>query len=93
LENLSIILLRIISLAVFIVLILLGIAFFTLFERKILRYSQNRLGPNKVAGLGLLQPAMDGIKLLLKECIFPFQTFPLGFLIFPSLVFPIILCA
>jgi NADH-quinone oxidoreductase subunit H len=71
----------------------LGIAFFTLFERKILSYSQNRLGTNKVGGLGLLQPAFDGVKLLLKECLLPFQVFSLGFLIFPSLVFPIILCS
>jgi NADH:ubiquinone oxidoreductase subunit H len=41
--------------------------FYTLLERKILSYSQNRLGPNKVVFIGLLQPLLDGFKLILNE--------------------------
>lgn len=52
---------------VIIIIILLGIAFFTLLERKVLGYSQLRKGPNKVRVLGLLQPIADAIKLFLKQ--------------------------
>ena len=39
----------------------------TLIERKILGLSQNRLGPNKVAFNGLIQPFSDAIKLFIKQ--------------------------
>lgn len=44
-----------------------GVAFITLLERKILGLSQIRLGPNKVSFVGLLQPVIDGLKLLIKS--------------------------
>ncbi len=56
--------------------VLLGV-FLTLFalmsvlERKILGRMQNRYGPNRVGPWGLLQPAADGIKMLIKEDIVP----------------------
>lgn len=40
-------------------------------ERKILGRMQNRYGPNRVGPFGLLQPAADGIKMLIKEDIVP----------------------
>nr|WIL07523.1 NADH dehydrogenase subunit 1 [Aptinothrips stylifer] len=46
---------------------LISVAFITLMERKILGYTQMRLGPNKVGILGLLQPFSDAIKLYSKE--------------------------
>lgn len=48
-------------------LILLSVAFFTLFERKFIGLIHLRLGPNKVRLLGLLQPILDAVKLLTKQ--------------------------
>lgn len=53
------------------VCILLAVAFFTLLERKGLRYIQIRKGPNKVGIIGLPQPLADAAKLLLKEIAKP----------------------
>ncbi|HEY5054576.1 MAG TPA: NADH-quinone oxidoreductase subunit NuoH [Acidobacteriaceae bacterium] len=43
----------------------------TVLERKGLGRMQNRLGPNRVGPFGLLQPAADGIKALIKEDVVP----------------------
>lgn len=62
-----------------IIIILLSTAFFTLQERKVLAVIQNRFGPKKLGYNGILQPIVDGIKLFLKETIFPNQIFFLVF--------------
>jgi NADH-quinone oxidoreductase subunit H len=51
--------------------ILLAVAFFTVFERKVLAAMQRRRGPNVVGIYGLLQAIADAIKLLSKETLIP----------------------
>merc|ERR1711936_174504 len=62
---------RLLSYVILIILILVNVAFVTLFERKVLGYSQIRKGPNKVRIIGLMQPFNDAIKLFSKELVFP----------------------
>ena len=56
-----------IEILLLIIIIFLSVCFLTLLERKILGYVQNRKGPVKVVWLGLLQPLLDGGKLITKR--------------------------
>nr|WAK83103.1 NADH dehydrogenase subunit 1 [Janus sp.] len=67
--------------------VLIGVAFLTLFERKILSYVQFRKGPNKLGFMGLMQPFSDGIKLFSKEYLVGYKMNYLIYLISPLFVF------
>ncbi|HIH2763678.1 MAG TPA: NADH-quinone oxidoreductase subunit NuoH [Candidatus Azoamicus sp.] len=60
-----------IKIIVIIVPLMLGVAYLTFIERKVIAYMHDRVGPNRVGPYGLLQPIADAIKLLLKELIIP----------------------
>ena len=65
--------------------LLIAVAYLTYAERKVIGYIQDRIGPNRVGILGLLQPFADLIKLILKEIIIPKQSNRYLFFIAPLL--------
>jgi NADH-quinone oxidoreductase subunit H len=59
-------------------------AYLILAERKISAWAQDRIGPNRVGPLGLLQPIADGAKFLLKEEVIPAHVDKVFYLIAPA---------
>jgi NADH-quinone oxidoreductase subunit H len=57
--------------AVVTVVLLMGVAYTVLLERKLVGRIQNRWGPTRVGPFGLLQPLVDGAKSFLKEDLIP----------------------
>ncbi|MFV0371409.1 MAG: NADH-quinone oxidoreductase subunit NuoH [Azonexus sp.] len=65
--------------------LMLGLAYLTYFERKVIGFMQVRIGPNRVGPWGLIQPIADGLKLLLKEVVVPTNSSKAVFIIAPML--------
>jgi NADH-quinone oxidoreductase subunit H len=68
-----------------IVPLILAVAYYTYFERKVIGWMQVRKGPNRIGPLGLFQPFADVFKLLLKEIVLPENANKFLFLLAPVL--------
>ena len=77
----------IIKIVVVFTVIMVGVALLTLAERRICAWMQDRLGPNRVGPQGLLQPAADGLKNLVKEETLPAQADKVLFMLAPAMSF------
>ena len=73
--------------------LLIGVAYLTLAERKVLAAIQLRRGPNVVGPFGLLQPFADALKMLMKETIIPSGSNRGLFLLAPMLTFGLAMIA
>jgi len=72
--------------------VMVGVALLTLMERKVSAWMQNRLGPNRVGFGGLLQPAADGLKNIIKEETRPPFANKFLFILAPAMAFIPALC-
>lgn len=83
LQDIGILLWIVIKIVAIIIPLLLGVAYLTFAERKVIGYIQVRIGPNRVGIAGLLQPIADLIKLITKEIIIPTRSNKYLFVIAP----------
>lgn len=71
------------SLFILVVIVILGAAYLTYFERRVLARIQVRIGPNRAGPLGVLQPIADVIKLIFKEDLTPAKADKVLFILAP----------
>jgi NADH-quinone oxidoreductase subunit H len=82
-----------ITIAAVLAVILTTCAYLIYVERKICAFMQDRVGPNRVGPMGLLQPLADGLKFLFKEDIIPDRVDKLLYLLAPAISFAMALLA
>lgn len=75
----------VIKVVMIVIPILAAVAYATFFERKVVGYIQDRVGPNRNGPFGYLQPLADVMKLLHKEIIQPVKANKFFFLMAPFL--------
>lgn len=73
----------IIKAVLMLLILLIGFAYTTYLERKVLARMQVRYGPNRAGPKGLLQPVADGVKLIFKEELIPAKADKLLFILAP----------
>jgi NADH-quinone oxidoreductase subunit H len=73
--------------------LLIGVAYLTYAERKVIAAMHLRRGPNVVGPFGLLQPLADGLKLFFKETIIPSGANRIVFVMAPMITFSLALVA
>jgi NADH-quinone oxidoreductase subunit H len=73
--------------------LLIGVAYLTWAERKVLGAMQMRKGPNVVGPFGMLQPFADAIKMLMKETIIPAGASRALFIMAPMITFMLAMLA
>jgi NADH-quinone oxidoreductase subunit H len=83
----GIVILTVIEALALLVPVLMGVAYMTYAERKVMAAMQLRKGPNVVGWFGLLQPFADAIKMLTKETIIPSGANRVLFIMAPMLTF------
>jgi NADH-quinone oxidoreductase subunit H len=83
----------VIQILMFLVPVLVGVAYLTYAERKIISAMQMRKGPNVVGWFGLLQPIADAVKLLTKETVLPTGASPVVFFLAPMVTFSLAMLA
>ena len=83
----------VIKILLLVVPLLIGVAYLTYAERKVIGALHLRRGPNVVGPYGLLQPIADGMKLFFKETIIPTGANKVVFLVAPMLTFSLALIA
>jgi NADH-quinone oxidoreductase subunit H len=83
----------IMQILMFLVPVLIGVAYLTYAERKIISAMQMRIGPNVVGWFGLLQPIADAVKLLTKETVLPTGASPVVFFLAPMVTFGLAMMA
>ncbi len=91
--DIGIVLLTFIEALALLVPLLIGVAYLTYAERKVLAAMQLRKGPNVVGPFGLAQPFADALKMLMKETIIPSGSNRLLFLMGPMLTFMLAMLA
>jgi NADH-quinone oxidoreductase subunit H len=91
--SLGILILTVIEALALLVPLLIGVAYLTYAERKVLGAMQLRKGPNVVGPFGLLQPFADALKMLMKETIIPTGANRVLFLLAPMLTFALAMVA
>ena len=89
----GILILTLLKALVLLVPLLIGVAYLTYAERKVLGAMQLRKGPNVVGPFGLFQPFADAIKMMFKETVIPSGASPLLFLMAPMLTFALAMLA
>ena len=83
----------VIKILMFMVPILVSVAYLTYAERRIIGAMQMRIGPNVVGWFGLLQPIADALKLLTKETVLPSGASPVVFFLAPMVTFSLAMLA